>query len=648
MAAKLIAEEGFLKGLELSLEGGEQWVIGRDPDACQLLIEDPSASRKHLLCRTTAEGIIAENLSETNPVEINEKEIKGPYLLHHGDAVKIGNGVFRFYTDLESHVDGIQEPQKLNHEEQNLEEVGEEKANKDQEQDEEEAGQPMNTTTINRTEEKETAVDPEDSDLESNDTIFDEAQMENDEDALAQIDFGLVESGRWFLKVISGPHTGAEFSMQPSTSYVIGTDPATCDIVFHDVSVSRQHARLTVSKDDTVQIEDLKSRNGTYVDDEPLTAPRNVPSNSVVTMGTTTFVVLDREGKRDTIISPLLPSIVKVLQKEEARKAEEAPKKEEVKAPESIPTATIPEEKAGKASHHYGALILIAMVTGILVIVGIGTTTLFKTQEVELPQVNVKEKLDQALAPYPNVKYSFNKDSGKLFLAGHVLTALDRTQLLYNLQGLTFIKSIDPNIIIDEYVWQEFNQLLSKNPEWRGISLHSPSPGQFVITGYLKSRRQADLLNDYLGQNFSYMDLLEKRIVVEEDVSTQINVILQEQGFRDITVQMNNGEVILSGAVSSQRSKELEDTIAKLKEIPGVRNVNNFVVEMAPEQAVINITSKYEVTGVSLNGANINVVIKGRILTKGDILDGMTITQIKPNAVLLDKDGIKYRIDFNK
>ena len=99
MAAKLVAEEGALKGLVLSLEHGDQWVIGRDPDSCQILIEDPSASRKHLICKTSPQGIIVENLSETNPIQVNEEEVKEPRLLQNGDAVKIGEGTFRFYAE---------------------------------------------------------------------------------------------------------------------------------------------------------------------------------------------------------------------------------------------------------------------------------------------------------------------------------------------------------------------------------------------------------------------------------------------------------------------------------------------------------------------------------------------------------------------
>ncbi len=103
------------------------------------------------------------------------------------------------------------------------------------------------------------------------DSIFEE-NVPAGKDALAEIDFELVDTGRWLLKVISGPNSGAEFSMQASNTYVLGTDPNTCDIVFHDTSISRQHARIAVNGDDALTIEDLQSRNGTLIDGEHLKA----------------------------------------------------------------------------------------------------------------------------------------------------------------------------------------------------------------------------------------------------------------------------------------------------------------------------------------------------------------------------------------
>ena len=111
-------------------------------------------------------------------------------------------------------------------------------------------------------------------------------------------------------------------------------------------------------------------------------------------------------------------------------------------------------------------------------------------------------------------------------------------------------------------------------------------------------------------------------------------------------------KVMSSFQAASPLEKQLPDfnkTLVSIKDIPGVRNIKNFVNELAPEQSMVNISDKYEITGVSHQGSmNTSVIINGRILTRGDVLDGMTITSIKPNAVFLEKDGIKYRIDYSQ
>lgn len=299
MNGQLIAEEGILKGLILPLEGGEEWVIGRDPEVCQLLLEDPAASRRHLLCRSTPLGITLENLSSTNPVQVNDQELIGSHLLHEGDAIRIGSGLYRFISIPE------QKPALQENEHADTPQIEEEKI--------------------------------EEESLEEHDSI-----LEEDLEAIAkykptEINFNTLESGRWLLKVISGPNNGAEFSMHEGESYLIGTDPNLCDIVFHDTSVSRQHARLFVEEDGSVSIEDQGSRNGIFVDGEAAKEKTPLPLNTVVNLGTSSFVIYDREGNMQTIISPLLPSIVKVLQKspevENEEKQDPAP---------SAPTQSLP------------------------------------------------------------------------------------------------------------------------------------------------------------------------------------------------------------------------------------------------------------------------------------------------------------------
>ena len=119
--------------------------------------------------------------------------------------------------------------------------------------------------------------------------------------------------------------------MQTGNAYTLGTDPQSCDIVFHDTSVSRQHAKIIVTPEDTLTIEDLRSRNGVLIGGNLVEGRQPLPLSTIVTLGTTSFVIYDREGEMQTIISPLLPHIVKVLQ-------QEAPKPEEAPTAEAVPT----------------------------------------------------------------------------------------------------------------------------------------------------------------------------------------------------------------------------------------------------------------------------------------------------------------------
>ncbi len=600
MVAKLILEEGAQKGLILSLEDGQEWVVGRDPDECEFALEDPSASRRHLVLRSTADGILLENLSETNPTQVNGKPVEKPLLLNQGDTVKIGGGLFRFYATTEAQVT--------------------------------------------------------EKDEELHDTIFEDEEEKRfrPKNELAEIDFDLMGQGRWLLKVISGPNNGAEYTMQTGTSYVIGTDPSSSDIVFHDNSVSRQHARITIDESDNVTIQDLGSRNGTIVDGKKNVSPQKIESNTLITTGTTSFLIFDREGEMQTIVSPILPSIMKALKTEEPQRPEKEEEEIEKPSPEVYEAARAALESQvikptrEKPKSSFGTFMLIGIITGIFVVAGIGTMMLFRSEPIKAEAaVNTDQLIKEALKSFPNVKPSFNNSTGQLLLIGHVLTPLDKSQLLYNLQGLTFIKNInDSGIIIDEYIWRNMNQILGKNPKWKGITLHSPRAGHFVISGYLTTRKESEDLYDYLNSNFEYLDLLEKKIVVEEDVVNSIMVMLKNAGINSVNAQMSNGTITLTGAIPTDKTQDLNNILTELKGMPEIRNLKNYVQLQAPEKSIVNVSDKYKVSGVSQIGKNTSVVINGRILSKGDTLDGMLITDISKNTIWLEKDNVKYRIDY--
>ena len=133
------------------------------------------------------------------------------------------------------------------------------------------------------------------------DTIFEDIE------APSETPFNLLAETPLLLKVIGGPNAGAEIGLERGRTYLLGKDANTCDIVFQDLSVSRNHARLTVTPEGLLELEDLGSKNGTLVSGTPLTEKRSVTSQDLVAMGTTVFLIIDREAVQETIYSPLLP-----------------------------------------------------------------------------------------------------------------------------------------------------------------------------------------------------------------------------------------------------------------------------------------------------------------------------------------------------
>ncbi|MDR3624767.1 MAG: type III secretion system inner membrane ring subunit SctD [Chlamydiales bacterium] len=617
MTSKLIAEDGLLKGHIFALENGTEWFLGRDPDLCTLVIEDPKVSRQHALLKKQEDTFFIENLSQTNPILVNNAHLEEALPLKEGDRLKIGATLFYF---TEKDVD---------------EKTLEKNKSSSPEQDYVDSA-----TEISTEEPTDASSEP------AFPTIYEEISAEEVPVDAPPLDLSLRE--RFLLKIISGPQTGAEFSMSPDKSYVIGSDPATCDVILYDLSVSRRHARITVTAEEKCYIADLESRNGVVINDKKIEEETELSAQDVIFLGTTSFVIVDRESESHTIFSSA-PSLAPL----EELKPEETETEIVEEVEESVPTTPKTKLKTNALDAFFASkvnLSICAIIIIIILLIIFGISSLFTSKEEIIPVKNPDAEITTSLQDFPEVTSSFNKATGTLFLVGHVLTPIDKSQLEYNLKGLTFISHLDDtNVIVDQNIWQEQNNLIAKNPLWTGVSIHAAKPGVFVVTGYLRTRQEFAQLTDYLNLNFPYLDKLQNRVAVEEDILARVNSDLFAQGLNGVTTQIANGEMVLAGFIASNKEEDLQTLIKSWKTLNGLRSVKNFVVPLSPAEAVINISERYQVTGFSTHDhTNINVMINGLILTRGDVLDGMTITSIQSNVIFLEKDGLKFKIKYNQ
>lgn len=445
-----------------------------------------------------------------------------------------------------------------------------------------------------------------------------------------------VSSSRWLFKVLTGPNSGAQMNLDEGKPYVVGSDGNSCDIVLTDLSVSKQHLKLTVFASGEMLIEDLKSRNGVLINGEKIDGSSKQTSSALITCGATTFMVVDRTVEQKTIVTTTLP--VK----------EHASERPIEKSASSPLTPSTPVQVPSKGSK--GKKIALLAMAAVFLLFGWGLVSLFsEAAVVKEIRPGQAQEIAAVLEEYPYFEYNFNEATGVLTLNGHILTVKDKRQLLAKLSHIDVIRRIDDtNLVVDEIVWQQFNMALEKT--YPAINLSATSPGEFVLTGTLETAEQAQGLNHYIQVNFPYNDNLQNKVVVLEQLLSSINERLSILAPGELLAELNQGELILVGTVPSMRAQDFRNLVEQVKNTPGIRSVRNLVVEQtnADDSGMIDITSNYNVSGFSKSSdANTSVIINGRILQRGDQIDGMTVISIRPRVVILDRDGIKYKINYN-
>ena len=91
----------------------------------------------------------------------------------------------------------------------------------------------------------------------------------------------------------SGPLAGQQWAV--SSTLTIGRDES-CKVVVPDLQVSRQHARLSL-RENAVFLEDLKSKNGTYLNGQLLAAPTQLRESDEIRVAfAQTFLFLSSDA----------------------------------------------------------------------------------------------------------------------------------------------------------------------------------------------------------------------------------------------------------------------------------------------------------------------------------------------------------------
>jgi hypothetical protein len=94
---------------------------------------------------------------------------------------------------------------------------------------------------------------------------------------------------------------GSKIPLQGGQSYLFGRGRR-CDVVVDDSACSRKHARIALShRGDLAYLEDLHSRNGSFVNGERVGGRAPLEDGSRIRLGATVFLVRLREESEDEL-----------------------------------------------------------------------------------------------------------------------------------------------------------------------------------------------------------------------------------------------------------------------------------------------------------------------------------------------------------
>lgn len=107
----------------------------------------------------------------------------------------------------------------------------------------------------------------------------------------------------WTLRSIDPEDAGLLFRMLPGTLKTVGRAPRS-DFVVDSALVSRVHCRLQLGDNDQLELEDLGSTNGTFVNGQKITKV-TLNEGDMVTIGRVQFLVSARATPDDSKTSTM-------------------------------------------------------------------------------------------------------------------------------------------------------------------------------------------------------------------------------------------------------------------------------------------------------------------------------------------------------
>ncbi len=432
-----------------------------------------------------------------------------------------------------------------------------------------------------------------------------------------------------YLKVLSGPHVGAEIALEPGT-YVIGSDDS-CDFILSDAGLSAKHCRLRV-EDDSISLVVLEGIvwNGNRRFERDETVP--ISFGSLYRLGTV-FVSFFREG--DPWQDPVIPSLWVEEPLTPSEPHEDSGEEAEMK--KAGETEIFQPASKSPVKLTFSRVVLLVLVT----LFAMGSvflwffskhgdskkTKLLKDESsIESPKEHLTRLLDARGHPSLRVEVG---GGGMVGVSGIVASAGDRSQLRMMLASVGF--PVRLNIWTEGEIQDLIKGLLGEVSVW-DLDVSAEESGVVKISGYVSTIRDLEKFQKVV-QNSLPMDFLsfEWSIRTLEQAEHDLRKLLSSD-LGGLQVRRLDRAMSIQGQVDPSQEPAYREVLRRFVERygEGVLKDEVHVMTIVPEPPSI------QVEAVVMGPKRFFLTSSGRKVFQGEELgEGYWVQSIERDKILL-------------
>jgi type III secretion system YscD/HrpQ family protein len=340
----------------------------------------------------------------------------------------------------------------------------------------------------------------------------------------------------FLLRLLSGPHAGAEVELDEHDKVVVIGSDNSCDLVLADALAAPKHASFQY-EGGGIRLTPLDGQvflDGKLVPKESV----SVPAFRFITIGTTQIVAGATDAEWPVISIADAPPLEKPLE----MPVDIADNPVGVAAGKHPSAPGTKSEKERKKRRRI-------VFSGIGVLVG-GLVVLMFLPDRNRPNLVVNEKIIRA--EIANLDYRSSVDvrveAGRIIVDGYVPTN-DQLRTLKN-ELLQITTAIQFNVRSEERIIKAIEDSIRDIDGT--VRVIPVAPGVYSISGYVHNTDRWQRIRGRLNQDIPGVKKINSDIMTPESVHTLANTTLDEYGLREhISVFPESGRVVFRGAVSA-------------------------------------------------------------------------------------------------